>query len=59
MPQKNLAGELLERLLKDEIKTQFRENVVQYKKFSDLLLESLNKYHNRAIQTLEVIEELV
>jgi type I restriction enzyme, R subunit len=59
MPQKNLAVELLERLLKDEIKTQFRENVVQYKKFSDLLLESLNKYHNRAIQTLEVIEELV
>lgn len=59
MPQKNLAVELLERLLKDEIKTRFRENVVQHKKFSDLLLQSLNKYHNRAIQTLEVIEELI
>jgi len=59
MPQKNLAVELLERLLKDEIKHRFRENVVQNKKFSDLLLLSLNKYHNRAIQTVEVIEELI
>lgn len=59
MPQKNLAVELLERLLKDEIKHRFRENVVQNKKFSELLLLSLNKYHNRAIQTVEVIEELI
>jgi type I restriction enzyme, R subunit len=59
MPQKNLAVELLERLLKDEIKHLFRENVVQSKKFSDLLMQSLNKYHNRAIQTVEVIEELI
>jgi len=59
MPQKNLAVELLERLLKDEIKTRFRENVVQNKKFSDLLMQSLNKYHNRAIETVQVIEELV
>lgn len=59
MPQKNLAVELLERLLKDEIKTRFRENVVQNKKFSDLLMQSLNKYHNRAIETVQIIEELV
>lgn len=59
MPQKNLAVELLERLLKDEIKNRFRENVVQNKKFSDLLMQSLNKYHNRAIETVQIIEELV
>jgi type I restriction enzyme R subunit len=59
MPQKNLAVELLERLLKMEIKTRFSENVVQYKKFSELLIQSLNKYHNRAIETVQVIEELL
>ncbi len=59
MPQKNLAVELLERLLKMEIKTRFSENVVQYKKFSELLTQSLNKYHNRAIETVQVIEELL
>jgi type I restriction enzyme, R subunit len=59
MPQKNLAVELLQRLLKDEIKHIFRENVVQNKKFSDLLLLSLNKYHNRAIETVQVIEEMI
>ena len=59
MPQKNLAVELLERLLKMEIKTRFSENVVQHKKFSELLLLSLNKYHNRAIETVQVIEELL
>lgn len=59
MPQKNLAVELLERLLKDEIKARFRENVVQSKKFSDLLMQSLNRYHNRAIETVQVIEELI
>jgi type I restriction enzyme R subunit len=59
MPQKNLAVELLNRLLKDEIKHRFRENIVQNKKFSEQLLKSLNKYHNRAIQTVEVIEELI
>jgi type I restriction enzyme R subunit len=59
MPQKNLAVELLERLLKDEIKSRFRENVVQSRKFSDLLTQSLNRYHNRAIETVQVIEELI
>jgi type I restriction enzyme R subunit len=59
MPQKNLAVELLERLLKMEIKTRFSENVVQNKKFSDLLKQSLNRYHNRAIETVQVIEELL
>lgn len=59
MPQKNLAVELLERLLKREIKARFRENVVQSKRFSELLQETVNQYHNRALETVQVIEELV
>jgi type I restriction enzyme R subunit len=59
MPQKNLAVELLERLMRDEIRSNTRGNVVQEKKFSERLLETLRKYHNRAIETKEVIEELI
>lgn len=59
MKSKNLAVELLEKLLRDEIKSKTRTNVVQQKKFGDRLLESLRKYHNRAIQTAQVIEELI
>lgn len=59
MPQRNLAVELLERLLKGEIKARLKTNVVQSKKFSEMLIATLNKYHNRAIETIEVIEELV
>lgn len=59
MPQRNLAVELLERLLKNEIKAKLKTNVVQSKKFSEMLSATLNKYHNRAIETIQVIEELV
>ena len=59
MPQKNLAVELLEKLLRDEIKAHTRTNVVLNKKFSERLLEALRKYHNRAIETAQVIEELL
>ncbi len=59
MPQRNLAVELLERLLKGEIKAKLKTNVVQSKKFSEMLIATLNKYHNRAIETIQVIEELV
>ena len=59
MPHKNLAIELLEKLLKDEIKTKSKNNVVQEKKFSDRLQATLSKYHNRAIETAKVIEELI
>lgn len=59
MPQKNLAVELLEKLLRDEIKSHTRTNVVLQKKFGDRLLETLRKYHNRAIETAQVIEELL
>ncbi len=59
MPYKNLAIELLEKLLKDGIKAKTRNNVVQEKKYSDRLQETLRKYNNRAIETAQVIEELI
>lgn len=59
MPEKNLAVELLEKLLRDEIKAHTRTNVVLQKKFGDRLLDALRKYHNRAIETAQVIEELL
>jgi len=59
MPHKNLAVELLERLLRDDIKAKSKNNVVQEKKFSDRLQATLSKYHNRAIETAKVIEELI
>ena len=59
MPHKNLAVELLEKLLRDEIKAHTRTNVVLQKKFGDRLLDALRKYHNRAIETAQVIEELL
>ena len=58
-PLRNLAVELLERLLKDEIRAHSRTNLVQEKKYSDRLLATLAKYHNRAIETAQVIEELI
>jgi len=59
LPHKNLAVELLERLLRNDIKSRFKNNVVQNKKFTDLLQQTLNKYSNRAIETAQVIEELI
>ena len=49
----------MERLLKDEIKSRFATNIVQSRKFSELLVDSLAKYRNRAIETAQVIEELI
>ena len=59
LPQKNLAVELLQKLLKDEIKTRSRRNVVKSRLFSALLEGSIRKYQNRAIQAAQVIEELI
>jgi type I restriction enzyme R subunit len=59
MKERNLAVELLERLLKGEIKSRFKTNVVQTAKFSELLQQSLMRYRNRAIETAQVIEELI
>jgi type I restriction enzyme, R subunit len=59
IPQKNLAVELLRKLLNDEIKTRSRRNVVKSRLFSTLLESSIHKYQNRAIQAAQVIEELI
>ncbi len=59
MESRNLAVELLEKLLRDEVKARARNNVVQEKKYGDRLLETLRRYHNRAIETAQVIEELI
>lgn len=59
MDSRNLAVELLEKLMRDAIKARARHNLVQEKKYGDRLLETLRKYHNRAIETSQVIEELI
>lgn len=59
LKHKNVAAELLERLLKDEIKLRSKKNVVQGQLFSEKLKQTLNAYHNRAIATQEIIEELI
>jgi type I restriction enzyme R subunit len=59
LPERNLAIELLERLLEGEIKTRFAGNIVQGKKFSELLTDVIKRYQNRAIETAQVIEELI
>jgi len=59
LPQKNLAVEMLRKLLTDEIKTRSRRNVVKSRLFSELLEGSIRKYQNRAIQAAQVIEELI
>ena len=56
---KNVAAELLAKLLGDEIKLRSKRNLVQSREFSEMLKKTLNKYHNRAIATQEVIEELI
>jgi len=59
MPQRNLAVELLRKLLAGEVKSRSRRNVVQARSFADLLEQSLRRYQNRAIETAQVIEELI
>jgi type I restriction enzyme R subunit len=59
LKHRNVAAELLEKLLKDELKLRARRNLVQSQLFSEKLKKTLNAYHNRAIATQEVIEELI
>jgi len=59
MPQRNLAVELLQKLLRGEIKSRSRRNVVQARSFADMLEQSLHRYQNRAIETAKIIEELI
>ncbi|HPC83849.1 MAG TPA: type I restriction endonuclease subunit R [Thermoanaerobaculaceae bacterium] len=59
MPQRNLAVELLQKLLKGEIATRRRKNVVQARSFAEMLEQTIRRYQNRAIEAAQVIEELI
>ena len=59
LKHKNVAAELLEKLLKDELKVRSKKNLVQSQLFSEKLKKTLNAYHNRAISTMQVLEELI
>ncbi|MPW31897.1 HsdR family type I site-specific deoxyribonuclease [Agarivorans sp. B2Z047] len=59
LKEKNLAVELLEKLLRDEVKARMKNDVVQEKKYSERIMATLQKYHNRSIETAQVIEELI
>ncbi|MDP3114372.1 MAG: type I restriction endonuclease subunit R [Candidatus Cloacimonadaceae bacterium] len=59
MEHKNLAVELLKKLLDGEIKYTARKNVVMARSFTELLENAIAKYHNRAIETIQVIDELI
>ncbi|GAB4574675.1 MAG: type I restriction endonuclease subunit R [Anaerolineae bacterium] len=59
LPQRNLAVEMLRKLLEGEIKTRGRKNIVQARSFSEMLENSIRRYQNRAIETVQVIEELI
>jgi type I restriction enzyme R subunit len=59
MPTKNLAAELLERLIADQVKARGQRNAMQGKEFTERLEEAVARYQNRALTTAEVIEELI
>ena len=59
MKQKNLAVEMLKKLLEGNIKTMEKRNLVKSEKFSERLTKALNKYRNQALTNAEVIEELI
>jgi type I restriction enzyme R subunit len=59
MPQRNLAVELLQKLLKGELRTRGRKNAVQARSFAEMLEQTLKRYQNRSIDAAQVIEELI
>ena len=59
LPQKNLAVELLKKLLKDEIKKRSKINFVESKKFSEMLEDAIKRYHNGMIDTVEFLEKVL
>ncbi len=59
LPHRNLAVELLRKLINDEIKKQRNKNVVQARSFAEMLEESIRRYRNRAIEAAQVIEEMI
>jgi type I restriction enzyme R subunit len=59
LPQRNLAFEVLKKLLSDEIKTRSKKNLVRSRLFSQMLEDAIRKYQNRSIETAQVIQELI
>jgi type I restriction enzyme R subunit len=59
MPQRNLAVELLQKLLKGELATRRQKNVVQARSFAEMLEQTMRRYQNRAIEAAQVIEQLI
>lgn len=59
MPQKNLAVEVLRKLLEGEISARRRRNIVQARSFAQMLEQAIRRYHNRAVEAVQVIEELI
>jgi type I restriction enzyme R subunit len=59
MPQKNLAIELLRKLLNDELRTRMRKNLVQSRSFTEMLEKTIRSYQNRTLESAEVIAELI
>ena len=59
MPQRNLAVELLQKLLRGELSKRRRKNVVQARSFAEMLEQTIRRYQNRAIEAAQVLEELI
>ena len=59
MRRRNLAVELLEKLLKGELATRRRKNVVQARSFAEMLEQTIRRYQSRAVEAAQVIEELI
>jgi len=59
MEQRNLAREMLERLLRDEIKVRSRQNAVQARKFSEMLSEAITRYHSKSLTAMQLIQHLI
>jgi type I restriction enzyme R subunit len=59
LKQKNLAAELLKKLLRDEIHVRFKRNIVESQRFSEMLKSSFNRYQNRFISLIQLLEELM
>ena len=59
MPHKNLALEVLRKLINDEIKVRSRKYLVQSRSFAEMLEQTIRQYHNRTIEAAQVIEELI
>jgi type I restriction enzyme R subunit len=59
MKQKNMAVELLNRIIRNEIKTRSKKNIVQARTFTDMIQEAIRKYENRTVEAAQILAELI